>query len=320
MDISVVVKGREDETRPDEVIGLASVADDLGYDEIWVGEGPAWDAFVLATAVGFGTRSASLTVGPVPVSVRDPATVARGAASVAAATGRTVGVALGTASIRVVERLHGRSRARSVRDLRESARSIRELIDAPSECRWPDDPDRYLLRRLGVPTGPLTVAAFGDRAIEVAAAYADRMVVDLVTPEQVATLRAKLDAAVESERRVRMAAWLPAAVEPTDEGRSRVEESIAGYLTVAGYSEMFLGAGFGVAVDAAGSGAPIRELAALLPDEASGLVGLVGTISEIATRLRMYEDAGLDEVALVPVTTGDAGGERTLQSMRALAS
>jgi hypothetical protein len=31
--------------------------------------------------------------------------------------------------------------------------------------------------------GPLTVAAFGDRAMAVAAKFADRMVLDLVSPE-----------------------------------------------------------------------------------------------------------------------------------------
>src|ERR687897_889049 len=101
MDISVVVRAREDEAGPSEILGLASLADELGYAELWIGEGPTWDAFVLATGVGLVTRNSSLTVGPVPVSVRDPATISRGAASVASVTGRRVGVALGTSSVRV---------------------------------------------------------------------------------------------------------------------------------------------------------------------------------------------------------------------------
>jgi alkanesulfonate monooxygenase SsuD/methylene tetrahydromethanopterin reductase-like flavin-dependent oxidoreductase (luciferase family) len=114
MDISVVVRAREDETGPEGILEIASVADRLAYPELWIGEGPTWDAFVLATAVGSVTRHAAMTVGPVPVSVRDPATISRGAASVAAVTGRRVGVALGTASVRVVEKLHGRSRRSAV--------------------------------------------------------------------------------------------------------------------------------------------------------------------------------------------------------------
>lgn len=72
------------------------VADRLRYGEVWVGEGPTWDAFVLATTIGLATDHVALTAGPVPVSVRDPVTIVRDAA---AAVGRPVGVALGASSV-----------------------------------------------------------------------------------------------------------------------------------------------------------------------------------------------------------------------------
>jgi probable F420-dependent oxidoreductase len=318
MDISVVVRGREDGSGPDEILRLASVADALGFEELWIGEGPTWDAFVLATAVGLATRDSSLTVGPVPVSVRDPATISRGAASVASVTGRTVGIALGTASVRVVEKLHGRSRRRAVTDLRESAHAIRSLIDAPPDARLQHDPDADFLRRLPSPDGPLTVAAFGHRAIQVAADLADRMLLDLVTREQVAILRSKLDYASNSRPRPRLAAWLPAAVEPTDDGLRVVSESVAGYLTIAGYREMFIKAGFEEAVERAESGASPSQLIEALPDDAPRRVGLVGDRNEVAEGLQAYADAGLDEVAVVPVLAGDPNGEKTLRAVRTL--
>ena len=318
MELSVVVRAREEGARPDDTISVARIADDLGYRELWVGEGPAWDAFVLATAVGIATRRAALTVGPVPVSVRDPATISRGAASVASAIDRPVGVALGTASVRVVEKLHGRSRHKSVTDLRESARVIRELIDGTAQSRWQGDPDARFLRRLGTPSGPVTVAAFGDRAIQIAADYADRMLLDLVTTEQVAALRSKLERSVGSGTRPKLAAWLPAAVEPTDEAVAQILESIAGYLTIGGYREMFLEAGFDEAVEKAASGADISEVVGTLPDYAAGVVGLVGDRAAIGERLAAYAEAGLDEVAVVPMTAGDPKGERTLGEMLSL--
>lgn len=318
MDISVVVRAREDEADPAEMLALAAVADGLGYEELWVGEGPTWDAFVLAAAVGSATRSASLTVGPVPVSVRDPATISRGAASVTAVTGRTVGVALGTASVRVVEKLHGRSRRQAATDLKDSAEAMRELIDTPPDRRHSGDPDADFLRRLTAPNGRLTVAAFGDRAIRVAATFADRMLADLVTPEQVTVLRSKLEIAGGSGQRPRLAAWLPTAVEPTAEAQRQVKEGVAGYLTVAGYREMFIEAGFEEAVGRAESGAGIAELIEALPEDAPQRVGLVGDLTEVGERLQTYADAGLDEVAVVPVGAGDPRGERTLRALRSL--
>jgi alkanesulfonate monooxygenase SsuD/methylene tetrahydromethanopterin reductase-like flavin-dependent oxidoreductase (luciferase family) len=55
--------------------------------------------------------------------------------------------------------------------------------------------------------GPLSVAAFGDRAIAVAARYADRMLLDLVGPGQVRGFRERLDrASADAGRTPRLAA------------------------------------------------------------------------------------------------------------------
>lgn len=309
MDLSVVIAAREDEAGPEAALNIAAVADELGYHELWVGEGPTWDAFVLATAVGLATDQGAITVGPVSVSVRDPASISRGAASVTAVTGRRVGVALGTSSVRVVEKLHGRSRVRAAAALADSARAIRALIDTSVEERHVGDEDADFLRRLASPTGPLTVAAFGDRAIAVAAEHADRMLLDIVSPAQVTEPRAKLEAASRGGRPTpRLAAWLPAAVDPDEVSRHQVLRSIVGYLTVVGYREMFAAAGFGEAVGAAQAGADQDTLVGILPAEAAAIVGLVGDKETVEKRLDCYASAGLDEIAVVPATGGDPGG------------
>lgn len=318
MEISVVAAARGDDSPPTEALTVASLADRLGYADVWVGEGPTWDAFVLATAIGKATGRIRLTAGPLPVSVRDPATIVRGAASVAALVGRPVGVALGTSSTRVVEGVHGRSRAGAASVLAESARAVRRLMDV--DATRPDEgtaPADGFARRLPAPGGPLTVAAFGDRAIAVAARHADRMLLDLVSPEQVAVLRTKLRAAAEAASRVppALAAWLPAAVDPSPEASTQIRRSIAGYLTVRGYREMFIDAGFGEAVQRAAAGAARDDVVAALPPDAAGTVGLVGEPAAVRARLAVYADAGLDEVAIVPATAGDPGGERTLTAL-----
>jgi probable F420-dependent oxidoreductase len=199
-----------------------------GYGELWVGEGWVWDSFALATAIGVATERIAITVGPLPVQVRDPATIARGAASTAALVRRPVGVALGTSSVRVVERMHGRSQRRAATALAESARAMRAFLrDGQARFDVEGVSAHYKLR-LDPPGGPLTVAAFGDRAIAVAAEHADRMVLDLVSPELAREYRAKLDALTEraGRRAPRLAAWIPAAVDPEPESRAQIMESL----------------------------------------------------------------------------------------------
>ncbi|MPZ53719.1 MAG: LLM class F420-dependent oxidoreductase [Acidimicrobiia bacterium] len=316
MDISVVVAGREDESPPEEALLTAKIADGLGFGEVWIAENPTWDTFALATAIGRETDEVAITVGPLPVSVRDPATIGRGLNSIYGLTGHTVGVAIGTSSIRVVQDLHGRSRRGASRILEQTAATLRTFLDGGVL----ETDNRPFRRRLAPPDGPLTVAAFGDKAIAVAAHYADRMVLDLVSTHQVEGFRARLDAAASEQSRPapRLAAWLPAAIDPSDEALRRLKESVVGYLRVAGYDDVFITAGLEDVVTMAREGVATNHLVDALPDDVVNLVGLGGNIDQVRQRLDAYRDAGLDEVAIVPVTAGDPGGEHTLSVLSEL--
>jgi probable F420-dependent oxidoreductase len=319
MEVSVAV-GTRPEVPPEDELRMAVLADRLGYGELWVGEGWVWDAFVLATALGVATERIPITVGPLPVHVRDPATIARAAASTAALVRRPVGVALGTSSRRVVEGMHGRSRGRPAATLAETTAAVRAYLDE-GEAHLDGElvSTRYRMR-LDPPGGPLTVAAFGDRAIAVAAEHADRMVLDLVPPGLAREYRAKLDTAARraGRPRPRLAAWVPAAVDPDPDSHAQIMRSLAGYLGVAGYAEMFTAAGFAKAVEMARAGAAPDALVGALPREAASTVGLVGDARGMSARLDDYAGA-LDEVVLVPATAGDPGGERTLTALAASA-
>ena len=311
MDLSAVT-GMWLDRPAEEALHTAVLADRLGFGELWIGEMATWDAFALATAVGLATDRITMTIGPLPVSVRDPAMIAMGAASVAALTRRRIGVALGTSSAELVEDLHGRPHDRAV--LAETARKLTTLLSGGR-----DGTDGFRLR-LAPPGGPLTVAALGDHAIEAAAAYADRMVVNLVTPEHAGRLKAKLDVAAAKAGRPapRLVASLATAVDPTPESYAQLIWSLVPYLAAPAYGEMFIEAGFGKAVEMARAGTSPRELLTALPLEMAGTIGLAGDRSAIRTRLAAYEAAGVDEVAIVPVTGGDPGGERTLTALARL--
>ncbi|CAL9404312.1 hypothetical protein SUDANB140_01520 [Streptomyces sp. enrichment culture] len=163
------------------------------------------------------------------------------------------------------------------------------------------------------------MAAFGDRAISVAARYADRMLLDVVSPEQVRALRAKLLAAADAAGRTppAPAAWVPAAVDPDPASLTQVMRSVVGCLTVPGYREMFEAAGFGEAVALARTDADAGTLLRALPREAAATVGLVGGLDTVRARMNAYAEAGLDEIALVPATAGDPSGQRTLTALAA---
>ncbi len=306
---------------PLEALHTAELADELGYSGLWIGEMATFDAFALATAVAQRTARITLTVGPLAVAVRDPVNLAMGIASVAALGGRPANLAIGSSSPLVVEAWHGRRRERTALHLREAITALRPLLAGER-----GEFDGTLVHthgyrlRLAAPDSTLTVAAFGDRAVAVAGELAHRMVINLVTVEAAARLRTRLEAAARSAGRPppRLAAWVPACVDPDADARVQLARGVVGYLGAPGYGEMFAAAGFGELVEFARTSPHPRDLLARVPETLARAVGLVGTVSEVAERARAYLAAGVDELCVVPATAGDPGGERTLRAISAL--
>ncbi|GII58817.1 LLM class F420-dependent oxidoreductase [Planotetraspora thailandica] len=308
---------------PEEALVTARAADRLGFGELWIGEMATYDAFSLATAVAAATGHISLTVGPLAVAVRDPMTIARGVASVAGLTGRRVGVAIGTSSPVVVGEWHGRDRTRSGTALRESALAVRRLLDG-HKTTFEGEVVRtrgYHLR-LPAPGSELTVAAFGPSAVRTAARHADRMVLNLVTPRSAADLAQRMRDEAERAGRdaPRVAAWISAAVGPSDAALEQIRRAVVAYLAAPGYGEMFAEAGFGELVSFARTRPHPRDLLAAIPAELVASVALVGDGDAVRARLEEYAAAGVDEVAVVPASVPeDPAGEHTLAALREMA-
>jgi probable F420-dependent oxidoreductase len=302
---------------PEEVIRTAALVDELGYPALWIGEMATWDAFVLAAHVGKAFQHSDLVLGPFAVAVRDPAMIAMGAASVAAVTGRQVAVALGTSSPVVVEQWHGRDRGGSARALAESAQACRLLLNgAKADVDGQRVRTRGYRLRLTPPHSELIVAAFGDQAIRVAAAHADRLVLNLVTPAAVGQLVGKLrDAAAEAGRPTpRVAVWTSCAIDPGPQAVEQLRRGVVGYLAAPGYGEMFAGSGYADLVAFARSRPHPSELLDRVPEELNHLVGLVGDQATVAARIQEYVRAGADDVVIVPsATDDDPMGEHTLK-------
>jgi len=129
-------------------------------------------------------------------------------------------------------------------------------------------------------------------------------------PQQIPDGAAKLD-----QPAPRLAAWLPAAVDPDHASYIQLMRSVVGYFPVRGYREVFERAGFGAAIALAEVGAEPDDVLQALPEDAARTVGLVGDVDTIRARLAEYSDAGLDEVAILPATAGDPAGERTLSAL-----
>jgi probable F420-dependent oxidoreductase len=261
-------------------LDVARMADDLGYDQVWVGEMAKVDAPTLAAAIVARTDRIEPVIGPLPVTVRSPVQIAIAAQTVAA-TGRQVHVALGTSSS-LVARWHGRSRNGAAQLLHTARTDVATLLQGGRvngfRLSQPPDP---------IPT--ITVAAFGPSAVA-AARPADRMVLNMVTTSAAAEL---------AHHHPNTAIWLAAAIDPSDEERAWLSRGFVGYLAAPGYAEMFSEAGYGDLVELAKSGSGPKEVFARMPEDLIDRVALVGDEATVRRRIAEYESAGIAEIGIV---------------------
>jgi probable F420-dependent oxidoreductase len=303
--------------RPDrEALDIADTVSAAGIDGLWIGEMATFDAFALATAVGLRSPRLRLNIGPLPISVRSPAAIALGASSVAALTGCEVNVALGASSPFIVSGWHDREWAHSAARMREAAACLRPMLSGQRS-----DYDGRHVRSHGfrlrepLPKARIGIGAFGPAMIRLAAETADELVLNLATPQRVRDVRAQLDdvAAAAGRTRPRLTVWVPLALNPGEAAIHQLAGQLAVYLAPPGYGEMFSALGFGELVKQARSGARRAEVAAAMPTELLEAVGAVGNAAQLAQRLRAYEHAGADTIAVVPATADDRAGRGALE-------
>jgi probable F420-dependent oxidoreductase len=310
--------------RPDEeALEIAVEASRNGYSTMWLGEMATFDAFALATAVGLRAPKLALKIGPLAIGVRSPVALALGLASVTTLTGVHADLALGASSPDIVSGWHDRPWAAIAPRARETVEAVRSIL-AGERAAYAGQHVRTHGFRLKEPRhdAKISLAAFGPCMTRVAAAGADEIVLNLVTPERVAEARAIVESEARSHDREppEIAVWVTVALDPGVATLAQLAAQLAVYLRPPGYGEMFSELGFGALVERARAGAKRSELAAEITIELLGQVCAFGSDSQIQTRLDSYRAAGATHIGIVPATAEDPAGRRVLAALRPGAS
>jgi probable F420-dependent oxidoreductase len=305
--------------RPDvEAVGIAVEAERNGFGTLWLGEMATYDAFSLATAVGLRTERIGLRIGPLPISVRTPVSVALGVSSVTDLARPVAGIGLGGSSPAIVSGWHDRSWQHSAGRMRETVGVLRSILDGGrSDFAGEHIRSKGFRLRRPLPSLPITVAAFGPAMTRVAAEVADEVVLNLVSPEHVAQVRKLVDAHATDAGRTppRLAVWIPVALDPGAATLRQLAAQIAVYLGPPGYGEMFSALGYSSLVEQARAGVSRKDLAAAIPASLIAAVGAVGSKSDVLSRIAEFHAAGADHVGIVPPTAEDPCGARLLAEL-----
>ena len=99
--------GNETQMTTAEVQSLGSLAEELGYGELWMTEGSGRDSLTQLTAIGSVTSRIGLGTGILPMFSRTPLVTAMSAAGLAAASDGRFILGLGVGNRLATEHGHG---------------------------------------------------------------------------------------------------------------------------------------------------------------------------------------------------------------------
>jgi probable F420-dependent oxidoreductase len=262
-------------------------ADELGYGSLWVPETVGREPFTLLGLLA-GSRS-RLVLGTSIASIwgHDAQSTRMAAMTLAEATDGRFVLGLGVSHPHLAEKLRGHAFDRPLTRMREFLAAYRAAVYKGA----PDD----------VAEPPILLAALRERMTDLAATDADGAFPYLVTPERVAWMRARLDAAAIGGRPI-LAVTLPVSLEGADAARAYLKP----YLRTPAYRASW-------------------ELQGFAPDdwEAPGSDRLVtamvamGSVTDARARVGELHDAGADHVAIIPIAPD--GATEHLPTLEALA-
>ena len=309
---------------------LASLAEDLGYETLWMPEGAGRDALTQLASVAMTTQRLKLATGILPVFARTPMLTAMSATGLAAVSQGRFILGLGVGHRPVTEHGHGVAFRRPLARLRETVTIVRRLLrgervthqgrvfslqDAGLGASAPDQPP------------PVFIAALGPAMLELAGEIADGVLLNWTAAERLADsverVRQGAAKAGRDPSEIAIAGYVRVAVgDDVAQARASLQRQIAVYAGMSYYRSFFDNAGFQdemAAVDRALERGDREAAYNAITPEMQDQVAVVGTAEQCRTELERRRSLGLEVPVVAPFPVGPGFGSyrETLQAMAA---
>ena len=291
---------------PDFQASLKSVqlADELGYDSVWVTNNVTREAFVVLTAYAAATKQIAVGTDIVQIQTRHPAVMAQQALSLNDVSGGRFRLGLGVSHAPNIEGAFGLQMGKPLELMREYVQILRQAFAGPVNhqgqhyrVKW-----EYTMPRK---PPPLYIAALNPRMLELAGEIADGVLLWLPTPEYVRDtvvprVRAGREKAGRGLEGFEIIAPVPCAVaDDVDAGWQSFRTELVRYSSLPFYQQEFRNAGYADEVDAF-----LRDRergAEAVPVRLAQALGAVGSVAEVHALTQRFVDAGVTLPLIRPV-------------------
>jgi len=293
---------------------IASIIERNGFSGLWIGETTLRDASIQAAIAACATKKIQLGTSIMNIYTRSPSQLALiGATLNEFSEGRfTLGLGVSTAAI--IESWHGLRFERPMGRLEETVRLLRRYFSGEKfslQGRY-SSPTNTRLRSVLPPK--IALAALNDRMIRKAAILGDRVVLNLYPVERIPHARTLIDEACRSagrKDRPILSVMLYSYLLGVEKGVDAAKDLISFYASAPAYSSLFSNVGFPDEANAMLEGWKNRNKDAVRKNITRQMIDkliVLGGIGELREKIRMYHEAGVDDVFICPSPFGDYEG------------
>ena len=258
MRTGLIIPPKAPDLAPPDLVELAVLAEQRGYDAAFIPEAFAWDAIAVMTAVAAATSTIELGTAILTLPVRTPAMTAMAAATVDSVSGGRFNLGLGMGHRRMIEMYHGLEFKPKIKRMREYVEIIRAII-AGEEMAYEGEYLRSTDAQFGgMPERaaiPIYIAAVHLDTMRLAGRIADGILPWFATPSWLERCLEELHTSAKKAGRdpaeIDVALMIPVIV--TDDpsaARETARAQIAWYNNYEFYNRMFYEAGFEEEADA----------------------------------------------------------------------
>jgi 5,10-methylenetetrahydromethanopterin reductase len=318
---------------PGELVECVKMAEERGYESVWMAEGHGGDQFAVLTACALATQRILLGTSISSIFVRSIPTIAMAAATVDHLSQRRFILGLGSSHKVQVEPEHGLPYGQPLQRIRDSIAVIRSLLrDGVVSYQGPTVTiERFDLWFSPIrPEIPVYLGAIFPKMLEVCGEIAQGALLIWSTveavPQAVTHITAGAHRVDRRPEEIDIAALLPCSVAANrQEAFDALRPVLAFY---AGffprYHRLLAAQGFpevAHAIRTAWSQGDQAGAARAVPDALIAAVAVAGTPMECCERIEAYRHAGVTLPILLPVvrSAGPAGKQDVLDALQACA-